>query len=57
MTRNRQRPKIKIGFLPTISALLGKKNDPTNVPIKNDEPTYPSSASVTHYKLYYKIQL
>ena len=40
-----------------ISALLGKTNDPKNVPMKNDEPMYPSSFSVVHYKLYYKIQL
>lgn len=50
-------PSRNIGFLPLISAILGKINEPMKHPIKKQEPIMLNTKSLEHKRSYYSIQL
>jgi hypothetical protein len=50
-------PIMNIGFLPTMSAILGNINEPMNVPIKNVDPINPIYTLLAQVKSIYSTQL
>lgn len=54
---NKMIPSINIGFLPMISATLGRIKEPTNVPIKKLDPMKPIAKDDVQRRSYCWTQL
>lgn len=54
---NIAKPTKNIGFLPTMSAALGKIKEPTKQPAIKEEPSEPIFTSDAQYRFIYSTQL